>query len=204
MIELTDEQASVLKQGFAVRVFVPELDGDVVVVPAASQESTESALQETLDEIRDKAPLSRLGRREAASWAREGPTDDSSSAPDGAQHLSEADCIALTNRTTAARVLRKIASRHIAQCYPTTVAAGLEPRIEARGNAEVWILPLVYASPGYENHGIVGDVGSVTIDSRTGRVVDITPRDEVVALVRKLHEENRDSIEAAFHSAAAE
>ncbi len=131
-------------------------------------------------------------------------TDEQASVlkPGGAQRLSEADRIALTNRTNSARVLRKIANRHIAQDYPTTVAAGLEPRLEARGNADVWTLPLVYASPGYGDHGIVGDVGSITIDSRTGRVVEVTARDEVVALVRKLHEENREAIEADFYSAA--
>ena len=42
MIELTDKQASVLKQGYPVRVFVPELGEDVVVVLAAQRESTES------------------------------------------------------------------------------------------------------------------------------------------------------------------
>jgi hypothetical protein len=62
MIELTDEQAGVLRQGYPVRVFVPELGGDVVVVLAAQRESTESVLQETLDEIREKAALSKLGR----------------------------------------------------------------------------------------------------------------------------------------------
>ena len=40
MIELTDEQASVLKQGYPVRVPVPELGADVVVVLAALSEST--------------------------------------------------------------------------------------------------------------------------------------------------------------------
>ena len=73
MIELTDEQASVLKQGYPVRVFVPELGGDVVVVLAAQGESTESVLQETLDEIREKAALSQLGRRAAVSWLKENP-----------------------------------------------------------------------------------------------------------------------------------
>jgi hypothetical protein len=149
MIELTDEQASVLKQGSPIRVFVPELGADVVVVLAASKESIESVRRSNL------------------------------------------------------RVLRKIANQHIAERYPTTVAAGLEPRLEARGNAEVWILPLVYASTGYGDQGIVGDVGSITIDPRTGSVLEATARDEVVALVRKLHEENREAIEAAFSSAAA-
>ena len=73
MIQLTDEQASVLKQGYPVRVSVPELGGDIVVVLAAQRESTESVLQETLDEIREKAALSKLGRRAAASWMKENP-----------------------------------------------------------------------------------------------------------------------------------
>jgi hypothetical protein len=67
MIEWTDEQASVLKQGYPIRVAVPELGGDVVIVLAAERESTESVLQETLDEIREKAALSTLGRRAAVS-----------------------------------------------------------------------------------------------------------------------------------------
>lgn len=74
MIQLTDEQAGVLKQGYPVRVFVPELGGDVVLVLAAQQESTESVLQETLEEIREKAALSQLGRRAAVSWMRENPS----------------------------------------------------------------------------------------------------------------------------------
>jgi len=73
MIELTDEQVSVLKQGYPVRVLVPEFGGDVVVVLATQRESTESVLQETLDEIREKAALSKLGRRAAASWMNENP-----------------------------------------------------------------------------------------------------------------------------------
>ena len=73
MIQLTEEQASVLKQRYPVRVFVPELGGDVVVVLAAQGESTDSVLQETLDEIREKAALSQLGRRAAVSWMKENP-----------------------------------------------------------------------------------------------------------------------------------
>ncbi len=73
MIDLTDEQACVLKQGYPIRVFVPELDGDVVVVLAAQRESTESVLQETLDDIREQAARSELGRRAAVSWADENP-----------------------------------------------------------------------------------------------------------------------------------
>jgi hypothetical protein len=61
----------------------------------------------------------------------------------------------LTGRSMGAELaLGKIANRHIAEHYPTTVAAGLEPRLEARGSADVWILPLVCASPGYLNQSL--------------------------------------------------
>lgn len=73
MIELTDEQTSILKQGYPVRVSVPALGGDVIVVLAAQRESTESVLQETLDEIREEAALSKLGQRAAVSWMTENP-----------------------------------------------------------------------------------------------------------------------------------
>jgi hypothetical protein len=46
MIHLTDEQTSLLKQGYTVRVRVPEPVGDVVVILAGQRESTESVLQE--------------------------------------------------------------------------------------------------------------------------------------------------------------
>ena len=54
MTDLTDEQASVLKRGYPVCVCVPQLGGDVVVL-ATDHVSTESVLQETLDEIRENA-----------------------------------------------------------------------------------------------------------------------------------------------------
>ncbi len=53
-------------------MFVSELGGDVVFL-ATQGESTESVLHETLDEIRDKATLSKLGRRVAVSWMKENP-----------------------------------------------------------------------------------------------------------------------------------
>jgi hypothetical protein len=73
MIELTDEQVSVLKQGYPVRVLVRELGGDAVVVLAAHQESTESVLQETLDEIREITASSKHGRQAAVAWMKENP-----------------------------------------------------------------------------------------------------------------------------------
>ena len=66
MIELTEEQASVLKQGYPVRVAAPQLGGELVVVLALDKESTESVLEETLADIREKADLSKLGKRSVA------------------------------------------------------------------------------------------------------------------------------------------
>jgi hypothetical protein len=67
MIELTEEQAGVLKQGYPIRVAAPQLGGELVVVLALDRESTESVLQETLADIREKAAFSKLARRSAAS-----------------------------------------------------------------------------------------------------------------------------------------
>ncbi len=67
MINLTDEQVSVSTQGFPVRVHIPELAGDVVLVLAAQRETVDAVRQETLDELREKAALSQLGRRAALS-----------------------------------------------------------------------------------------------------------------------------------------
>jgi hypothetical protein len=72
MIELTREQASVLKDGHPVRVFVPELDGEVVVVLTAQGESTESVLQEMLDDIREQAARSAIDRRAVRKARAEG------------------------------------------------------------------------------------------------------------------------------------
>jgi hypothetical protein len=73
MIEFTDEQVSVLKQGYPVRASVTGLGADVVVVLAARQESTEVVLQDALDEIREKPALSQLGGGAAVSWKKKNP-----------------------------------------------------------------------------------------------------------------------------------
>jgi hypothetical protein len=73
MIELTEEQASVLKQGYPVRIAAPQLGGEIIVLLADDRESTEAVLQETLDDLREKAALSRAGQRAASSWMRENP-----------------------------------------------------------------------------------------------------------------------------------
>ncbi len=67
MIELTDEQASVLRQGHAVRMFVPE---SVPTSPSSWRFNGNALIRfskKTLEEIREKAALSKLGGRAAVS-----------------------------------------------------------------------------------------------------------------------------------------
>jgi hypothetical protein len=59
----------------------------------------------------------------------------------------------------------------------------------------VWIVPIVFTSPGY---GVVGEVGVVAIDGATKRVLDATPRGDVKAAGARLAREKRDEIAAAF------
>ncbi len=97
-----------------------------------------------------------------------------------------------------ARKLRRIAGLYIAQHYPTMIAAGPNDQALGADNAGLWSVPLVYASPGYGNDDVVGNVGLLTIHAHSGEVVEATPRHEAVAALRKLHEANREAIEAAL------
>ena len=71
MIELTEKQAEILKQGYPIRIAAPRLGGELVLVLAAAHESTEVVLQETLDDLRERGALSDLGKRSANAWAKE-------------------------------------------------------------------------------------------------------------------------------------
>jgi hypothetical protein len=92
------------------------------------------------------------------------------------------------------RFVRKIAGLYIVQHYPNMIAAGPNPQPDSGANRELWGVPLVYASPSY---GVVGEVGQLTINARTQEIVQATPRNEAIARLKKLHEENREAIEAA-------
>ena len=98
-----------------------------------------------------------------------------------------------------ARRLRKTAGSYVAQHYPTTIAAGRNARAIGADNAELWSVPLVYATPGYGDDDVVGTVGSLTVHADKEEVIEATPRAEADAALRKLHEANREAIEAAFH-----
>ncbi len=83
--------------------------------------------------------------------------------------------------------------RHFAIGY-----SGGAPRCISLRGSNVWIVPVVFSSPGY---GVVGEVGIVAIDAGTHEVIGATPRAEVKAAGARLAQENRDALDAAFREA---
>jgi hypothetical protein len=86
------------------------------------------------------------------------------------------------------------ANRFIIREYPLGVLGGPPRRLTLKGS-EAWIVPVILTSPGY---GAVGEVGMVAVDGRTGKIVGSTPREEVAAAGKRLREEKRDELQAAF------
>lgn len=67
--------------------------------------------------------------------------------------------------------------------------------------ADLWVVPVMLTSPGY---GWVGQVGTVALDAANGEVVGADPRPTIHAAARRLEEEKRDELEAAFLRAKSE
>jgi hypothetical protein len=78
--------------------------------------------------------------------------------------------------------------------YPLGVLGGPARRLTLNGTP-VWIVPIFLTSPGY---GPVGEVGLIAVDARTREIVGSTPRAEVVDAGKRLCEEKRDDLQAAF------
>jgi hypothetical protein len=91
------------------------------------------------------------------------------------------------------------ANKFILFTYPTMFTGGMPHRL-ALPSGEVWIVPIVLT---HVDHGIVGQVGSVVLDVRTGEVLGRTPRGEVVASGARLREGKGYALETTFHSAGA-
>lgn len=76
MIESTDEQATVLKHGHPIRVSVPELGGDVVVVLAAQGECAEAVPKKhSTRSARKRSYRDRAGERRLPGWRRTPPDE---------------------------------------------------------------------------------------------------------------------------------
>lgn len=62
-VTLMDDRLDALRQGEAVRVAIPELGGEVVMILAAPGETTEQVLEETLQDIREKKAIVQYANR---------------------------------------------------------------------------------------------------------------------------------------------
>lgn len=100
--------------------------------------------------------------------------------------------------TSAARrdPIRQAANGHIVRNYPFGCLGG-EPRRLVRKTG-MWIVPILFTSPGY---GAVGEVGLVAVAADTHDVVSATPRPDATAALKQLREAHGDAIEAAFDRA---
>ena len=82
--------------------------------------------------------------------------------------------------------------------YAVGYTGGIPRQLLLRDGNKVWIVPVVFTSPGY---GIVGEVGVLAVDAATCEVIGATPRDEVKAAGAQLAKEKRDALDAAFRRA---
>jgi hypothetical protein len=89
------------------------------------------------------------------------------------------------------------ANSHCLRYYGIRGSGGAPRHLSVRGTS-VWIVPVLFTSPGF---GVVGEVGAVAVDAASYEVVGATPREEVRADLARLAGKKRDELEAAFHRA---
>jgi hypothetical protein len=68
-VNLTLEQIEAVKKGEVVKLPLPEVGGEVVLLRAETYEE----MRETLEDDREKAAWAALGRKAVDLWARENP-----------------------------------------------------------------------------------------------------------------------------------
>ena len=90
-----------------------------------------------------------------------------------------------------------IASGFIVRHLRDRCLAGL-PSIVQWQSTRVWVAPILLTYPG---KGIIGEVGMIAVDSKTGKVCGHTPKADLEAAALNLTRGRRNEIEAAFHRA---
>lgn len=98
--------------------------------------------------------------------------------------------------TNARQSIREIANGHIVRNYPFGCLGG-DPR-RLVGKNGMWIVPIIWTSPGF---GAVGEVGLVALAAKSQEIVSATPRREVTAAMKQLREAQADALQTAFHRA---
>lgn len=93
---------------------------------------------------------------------------------------------------------RTIANEYIVFHLPNLLTASRNVHSLSVSGLDLWIVPIVLATPHF---GEVGEVGVVAIDARTSAIVSSTSHAEVIDAAEKLYETHRQQIEATFHAA---
>ena len=97
-------------------------------------------------------------------------------------------------RLREAEAVQIAANSYCLSHYAVGYTGGNPRRLSLRGS-DIWIVPVVFTSPGY---GAVGEVGLLAIDAITQEVVGATPRAEVKTAGMRLAKEKHDDLHAAF------
>jgi hypothetical protein len=97
----------------------------------------------------------------------------------------------------AADRARRVAIEYCLFHYPTLYTAGVPRPCRAPHQGD-WLVAIVLSSP---KHGVMGEVGELRIEGRTGQVVAATDRARVVAVGERLYEGKMDAPATSAHQA---
>ncbi|MDZ7262490.1 MAG: hypothetical protein ONB05_10345 [candidate division KSB1 bacterium] len=101
----------------------------------------------------------------------------------------------VTGKPNIGREAAKEQANHfILEHLPDRFCAG-HPNLVLFPIRTVWSVPILLA---YPKLGVIGEVGTIIIDSELGTVVGWTPLEEVEIAARELYEKRKAEIEAPF------
>jgi hypothetical protein len=103
-----------------------------------------------------------------------------------------------SQRMTALEAVQIAANSFCLKNYAVAYTGGTPRPLSLRDGVEIWIVPVVFTSPGFGN---VGEVGVLAIDALTQEIIGATPREEVKKAGARLAKEKRDELDAAFRRA---
>ncbi len=66
--------------------------------------------------------------------------------------------------------------------YPTLFTAGI-PRASKCNGDGAWTVPIVLTDP---NQGVIGEIGEMIVETRTGEVISSTDRAQLIARAKRL------------------
>lgn len=106
---------------------------------------------------------------------------------------SPAPVALLSMQLAEADLVKVAAAEYCLFHFPTLYTAGVpRPALDRRRGS--WFVPIVVVHP---EHGVIGEVGELTVDARAKKVVRSTPTARVLAAGRRLFQENANGFQAA-------